>query len=196
MVEALPEVSSFWQGTLPGIPLTIRLDLPGLTGIFPHHRCELTTRWWSVDCSASPITWVFRTLAANPTTRLQKCPGCKCTCGHLYAWKWCYGQSVTSTEVQQQNTTRVRHPGGWGVKVQAPDPRHRAPPRGLAPAGALVSHVRLWETWSISVFHHKGSCECIAVWLIWPVIYIFFCLFVFCLIFLITFSRFWSLLWL
>ena len=41
--------------------LTICLGLPGLTGILPHHRSQLATRWWSVENSAPLFTRVSRT---------------------------------------------------------------------------------------------------------------------------------------
>jgi len=41
--------------------ITIHLGLPGLIGILPHQRSQLTTRWWSVDSSAPLFTRMSRT---------------------------------------------------------------------------------------------------------------------------------------
>lgn len=40
-----------------------------------------------------------------PSASDLECPGAMCTDRHPYTWKWCYRQTVTSTEVQKQNTT-------------------------------------------------------------------------------------------
>ena len=66
-----------------------------------------TTRWWSVGSSAPLFTRVSGT-AANQTTRLQRrssncglrCPGAKCTCGHLFV--------TVTIIIQQKNTAQVQ----------------------------------------------------------------------------------------
>ena len=72
-VQVLPpqQALTTLRGTLPRCSqktLTIRLGLPGLTGILPHHW----TRWWSIESAAPLFTWVSRTCGckSNNTTKL------------------------------------------------------------------------------------------------------------------------------
>ena len=57
--------NTFWPETLPGV----------LNGILPHHRSQLTTRWWSVDSSAPLFIWVSRILARTGLATQQRSKG-------------------------------------------------------------------------------------------------------------------------
>ncbi|MEQ2233696.1 hypothetical protein ILYODFUR_024402 [Ilyodon furcidens] len=63
MLKALPEVGveAPPHGRLRQVFLKIRLGLPCLTGILPHHQSQLTTRLWSVKSSAPLFTRVSKT---------------------------------------------------------------------------------------------------------------------------------------
>ena len=94
---------------------TICLGLSGLTGLFPRHQSQLTTSWWLFESSAPLFTRVSRTCGhksndANTKSIIELWPRVF-WCSFMPEHGVCYGQYMTSTEVQQQNSLGFRSGG-------------------------------------------------------------------------------------
>ena len=90
----------FWPGTLPGVSFWPSLYVwlcPILLASSPTTKANLPPGdgQFTTILLSSLEHWGYA--SANLMTRLQswtsncglRCPGAKCTCGHLYAWTWC-----------------------------------------------------------------------------------------------------------